>query len=160
MEIRTVDIPGYEGFYSIDEYGNITNVRRNKPLQPRSDKDGYLRVALQKNRVRKEWIVHRLVALSFIGEPPPDKPLALHNDGNNINNHFSNIRWGSHFDNTMDKMAHGTYSWKDQTHCKNGHEYTEENTYITPGCQYKSRSCRKCRNIASAKAYKKRRNKT
>jgi hypothetical protein len=38
----------------------------------------------------------------------------------------------------------GTGGWhKSQTHCKQGHEYTPENTYIRPGTDH--RHCRTCR---------------
>lgn len=37
-----------------------------------------------------------------------------------------------------------------QTHCKRGHEFTEENTYVYKG----TRSCRICRNAASVKSAK------
>lgn len=36
-----------------------------------------------------------------------------------------------------------------KTHCKSGHEFTKENTYIHP--QRGSRLCRTCRNIACKK---------
>lgn len=40
------------------------------------------------------------------------------------------------------------YQMKNWTHCKNGHEFTPENTYIKPG--EKSRQCRICRKANAA----------
>lgn len=45
-----------------------------------------------------------------------------------------------------------------RTHCKNGHELTESNTYAPPG-KPGSRYCRECRRAATARHAKKRRKK-
>lgn len=42
----------------------------------------------------------------------------------------------------------GSHPWQRKTHCKRGHEYTPENTYISPKGQ---RFCRKCERIRDAK---------
>jgi hypothetical protein len=41
---------------------------------------------------------------------------------------------------------------KAKTHCKHGHEYTKENTYVAPDG---TRSCRKCRSNYAVAAHKK-----
>ena len=46
--------------------------------------------------------------------------------------HRENIRRGKRYN-------------RDKTHCKNGHEFTKENTYIWKG-RPKARYCRKCNN--------------
>lgn len=43
-----------------------------------------------------------------------------------------------------------------KTVCKNGHEFTPENTYIRPG-EHGARSCRKCVNAASVRRNERRR---
>lgn len=37
------------------------------------------------------------------------------------------------------------------THCRRGHEYTPENTYIVPNREVRARRCRKCLRLAQAK---------
>lgn len=49
---------------------------------------------------------------------------------------------GTHQDNALDRSTKGRGWRMDNTHCINGHEYTDENTYIKPnGC----RSCKICK---------------
>jgi hypothetical protein len=56
----------------------------------------------------KQISVHRLVALAFIGLPPPDKETVDHIDGNCGNNRPDNLRYLSTGDNTRHSMAIGT----------------------------------------------------
>ena len=52
--------------------------------------------------------VHRLVALAFVKGKTKEKRLACHKDGNNQNNHWSNLKWATHRENVMDMAKHGT----------------------------------------------------
>jgi hypothetical protein len=46
---------------------------------------------------------------------------------------------GSYFDNWQDALERG--QWQMPTACVNGHEYTAETTYVTPGGVRKCRTC-------------------
>lgn len=75
--------------------------------------NGYLNVTLgvhiQGRKARRRYPVHRLVCLAFHGEPPcADRNLARHLNGNCIDNHASNLAWGSFRDNAQDAIRHGT----------------------------------------------------
>ena len=48
--------------------------------------------------------VHRLVLLAFIGEA---SSMCCHEDGNPLNNHLSNLRYGTAQDNADDRSRHG-----------------------------------------------------
>jgi len=52
----------------------------------------------------------------------------------------------------QENIARGDYGWRArQTHCKNGHEFTPENTYFNPnGGRNKAgrRQCRECGRVA------------
>jgi len=54
--------------------------------------------------------------------------------------------WGTHTDNVRDCVSKGRHGkfWSSRTHCKNGHEYTPENTRITKT----QRVCRACVNAS------------
>lgn len=109
-------IPGFSGYY-ITEYGHIysTRVRRCHRylgphlMKPNVSKSGYERVSLCNGKGKVGlFFSHRLVCLAFNGQPPEEKPLALHDDGNSRNNHYSNLYWGDNLDNKQDSIRHGT----------------------------------------------------
>lgn len=61
-----------------------------KIIVPYEDKDGYLRINYRGEREG----VHRLVAFAFVANPNPDKfKIVGHLDGNNKNNHYTNLEW-------------------------------------------------------------------
>lgn len=109
------DIPGYEGLYRINTSGQVYsyprrgNFGRKHFLKQRIDKGGYLRVLLSKNNKSKEWLVHRLVAKTFL--PNPKKmPEVNHRDENTKNNNVSNLEWctakyNSNFGTRNQRMA-------------------------------------------------------
>lgn len=56
------------------------------------DEKGYLRTCLCKNSVSKFYLIHRLVAQTFI--PNPNNLLEVnHKDGNKVNNNVENLEW-------------------------------------------------------------------
>ena len=119
-------IRGYPS-YDINEFGEIRSWRKKpcswrhpdrikgrrqkpKPLTGCIIKHGYKKYTLRdKNGVKQQLLCHRLVAFSFLGNPPsPHHTDVAHNDGNPSNNHVSNLRWATHLDNQMDMRRHGT----------------------------------------------------
>ena len=62
----------------------------------------------------------------------------------------SHLFLGTNTDNLRDMSAKGRSRGQKVTHCPNGHEYSEENTYRYPNGR---RDCRECHR-ASGKAYK------
>jgi hypothetical protein len=92
------DIEGYEQLYQVSNLGNVKslsnkNNRREKILKPGSKK-GYLSVILHKNRVRKNFLVHRLVAEAFL--PNPNNLQTInHKDEDKTNNRVENLEWCS-----------------------------------------------------------------
>lgn len=91
------DIPGYENLYQISSTGRVKSLNyrgtgKEKLLKPGLDKDGYYYVSLCKNGERKNFKVHRLVALTFI--PNPDnKECVDHINGIRNDNRVENLRW-------------------------------------------------------------------
>ena len=100
----TKDIQGYEGLYyvssdgSVWSYGGKSNHKEDIQLKPSIDKDGYKRVTLQRNKVRKYFRVNRIVAEAFI--PNNDnKPFVNHIDKNKQNDNVDNLEWVTPFEN-------------------------------------------------------------
>lgn len=84
------DIKGYNGTYQVSNFGNIRNLRRN--MKPSIHPRGYLMILLSKHRPRKNWLIHRLVAIHFISNPK-NYPCINHIDSNPSNNIVSNLEW-------------------------------------------------------------------
>lgn len=78
-------------------------------LKPYVTGDGYLSVGRREAGKKVMERVHRLVCEAFHGPAPADKPLALHRDGNRMNNVPENLYWGDHRDNVSDAFRHGTH---------------------------------------------------
>lgn len=99
---------GFEGIYKVSNFGNIVTIktgRIKKPTTQKRDKRQY--VLLWKNNTYKLMKVHRIVLLSFKGEPPPGME-CCHNDGNPENNLLDNLRWDTAQNNQRDRVKHGT----------------------------------------------------
>ena len=113
------DIPDYEGLYQVSDKGRVRSLDRyieysngklvfykSKIIKQREDKHGRMVLRLYKNKNRKNYFVHSLVALAFIGERPKDYVVA-HCDGNNKNNDLSNLRYDTVRENSIDMYRHG-----------------------------------------------------
>ena len=101
------DIPGYEGLYQASNFGKIRSLTKKivqfngynysekkyngKILKP-SIVRGYERVLLQDKGIKRNYFVHRLVAMTFI-ENPNNLPYINHKDENKLNNKVENLEW-------------------------------------------------------------------
>ena len=86
------DIQGYEGLYAVTEDGKVWSYRRKKFMKPLGEEGNYRGVTLYKDKVGKDYLIHRLVAEAYL--PNPDKlPVVNHKDENPSNNHVSNLEW-------------------------------------------------------------------
>jgi len=106
------DIPGFEGVYQASDRGRIRSLTRprhpGRVLRQHVTANGYLHVQLSMGGKVMTKSVHRLVALTFLGEPPKGLPLVLHGDGVETNNRIENLRYGTQEQNLADRVTHGT----------------------------------------------------
>lgn len=99
-----------EGYYSIDEYGNVYSKTYKRYLSPKLMKDGYLDLSLVCNDgIRRHFRIHRLVAEIYIGNPE-DFPIVLHLDNDKTNNYYGNLKWGTISENTQQAYDDGCCS--------------------------------------------------
>lgn len=78
--------------YEIDKSGVVKNIKTGRILHQYKDKNGYMKVALYRDRKQFRLQVHRLVAEEFIPNPEA-KPQVNHIDGNKENNAVKNLEW-------------------------------------------------------------------
>ena len=109
----------YEELYKVSNFGKILSLNYNKTGKAKLRKpvnvNGYLVVKLSKNGEKKDCLVHRLVAETFLPNPK-GKPEVNHKDEDKTNNFVflnedgtvnkekSNLEWKWHKDN----CNHGT----------------------------------------------------
>lgn len=94
------DILGYEGLYQVSNLGRVKRTKyktltKNKILNFRVHKSGYLEVELSLNGNRKVYKVHRLVAEAFLSNPNNLSEIN-HKDENKQNNKVNNLEWCTH----------------------------------------------------------------
>lgn len=94
MEEVWKDISGYEGLYSISNFGNVQSLRFNPPklIYQSKTNAGYKQVRLYKNGKVKQFGVHRLVAMMFV-EGYQNGLEVNHKDLNKTNNVYTNLEW-------------------------------------------------------------------
>ena len=97
MEEEWKDVVGYEGLYQVSNLGRVRSLDyrrtgRIQLLKPAMHRDGYLYVNLCKDRKRKHYKVHRLVAQAYLPNPEV-LPELNHIDENKQNNCVDNLEW-------------------------------------------------------------------
>lgn len=123
-------IPEYEGLYEASNLGRVRSVEgkitynqyggerkwrgrilKNKTKEMRPE--GY-KVTLYKDKVKKDWLVARLICSTFHGVVDHDLPVKIkmtvnHKDGNRKNNNVDNLEWLSLQDNIKHAYENGLY---------------------------------------------------
>ena len=104
-------IPGYPD-YGCDEDGNVYSFKLNKltQLKPCVRVHSYLGVGLSKNKKRKSWNVHQLVAMTFLKDFSLKGLEVDHIDRNPQNNKVSNLRMVTKRKNQENRIGKG-YTW-------------------------------------------------
>jgi len=123
------DIVGYEGYYQVSSFGRVKSLSRikyrkngkkvvphvfpEKILRPEETWNGRLRVVLMVDKVKKRFLVHRLIALVFI-PAIEGKPWINHKDGNPHNNKPGNLEWCTREENVEHAQKNGLFARGDK----------------------------------------------
>jgi hypothetical protein len=139
-------VPVREG-YEVSSYGRVRGKRGI--LTGWADTKGYRVFAFGRRGFAgvRHRRLHRLVLEAFVGPCPPGLQ-ACHADDVKANNVLSNLRWDTASGNGLDQVRNGRHHNASKTHCKQGHEFTPENTYTSPSG---GRRCRQCQRDWSAR---------
>lgn len=115
-------VRGYEGLYEVSDKGRVRSLdrkviystgrevlHRGRILKDTAGKAGYPQVVLTKDKEKKNYSVHRLVAEAFIPNPE-NKEQVNHIDRNKENNNISNLEWVTHQENADHAVASGYHN--------------------------------------------------
>lgn len=100
------EIPGWPE-YEINTKGVVRRVSPSFGTKPGRELKwsmvrGYAKVSLCRDAIRKEYMVHRLVAMTFIGDPTGMD--VCHWDGDKLNNSLGNLRIDTRKGNMQDQI--------------------------------------------------------
>lgn len=111
MEEIWKDIPGYEGLYQVSTLGKIkslpkkwivrnggTHITKEFIRNGEIGRGGYLYINLCKRSKPKTFLIHRIIAQTFIFNLG-NKPCINHKDGNKLNNNVENLEWCTYSEN-------------------------------------------------------------
>lgn len=90
--------------YHVSDQGNIFSTKTGRLLTCHEDHKGYLRVSLYKDKKKRTFKVHRLVAETFLPNPC-DLPEVDHIFGERKDNQAAHLRWVSKSENTRNTSS-------------------------------------------------------
>lgn len=118
--VEVFPIPGWEGLYSISKCGRVWFHRRMVPgrnlkMVPKRARwkktqltpNGYIALRLIAESRKKFYLLHRLLAMTFMGLEDGVKGSEVdHADGNSLNNSLSNLRLTDRSGNRRNTSVH------------------------------------------------------
>ncbi|WP_083885199.1 NUMOD4 motif-containing HNH endonuclease [Nocardia thailandica] len=150
-------VVGYEGQYEVSDAGRVRSLdrlvrcrggalrtSRGQILAPIGiNALGHVSVHLASRGKSTATLVHRIVAIAFLGGPFEGMEVC-HNDGDPRNNAVSNLRWDSHSENQRDRRRHGTDHNVNKRECPRGHPLEHPNLVMALWKKKGGRTCLAC----------------
>lgn len=119
-------VQGYEGLYSVSDRGNVMSMNYANTgmlkLLTLGKRGNYLKVDLYRDRVKKTFAVHQLVAVAFMG--PSNGLQVNHISGIGSDNRAENLEYCTGSQNMKHAFATGLQSNKGQNHSRT--KFTDE----------------------------------
>lgn len=113
MEEIWKDIPLYEGVYQVSTLGRVRSLKVSacRILKPNLLTTGYYSVKLSKDNKLRSCRVSVLVAQCFV-DGYSEELLVDHEDGDTLNNAYTNLRMATHSQNGQNRAKQGNTSSK------------------------------------------------
>ena len=112
MSEKWKPVERFEGHYEVSSLGRVRSLDRiltqkngrkrfhkGRIIKPRKINSGYYKVTLSANRRQESPTVHRLVLVTFKGQPPSKEYQVNHIDGDKTNNRADNLEWATPAEN-------------------------------------------------------------
>jgi hypothetical protein len=97
-------VVGFSG-YLVSSLGKFKRADNHRPVKTTLMRSGYVHIGFCVNSKQTKVQAHRAVALAFLGNPPPSKPLVNHINGVRSDNRRDNLEWSSHSQNSIHGRA-------------------------------------------------------
>lgn len=149
------DIPGHPGYQAstrgrvrsidrqiVDALGRARLLRGRVLKLDNASDDPYLRVALWSANVPARYLVHTLIARTYLG-PQPDGMEVCHSDHDPQNNCPDNLAYGTHIHNVQQTIAADRDYPRNLKTCLRGHDLVVPNL-TKSGMARGVRQCRSC----------------
>lgn len=149
-------VRGFEGLYEVSSEGRVKGLHRevrtkggftkfleSKVLRPSPRSSGYVAVTLSRSGTKTTAFIHSLVCAAFYGDRPEGSEVR-HLNGVPYDNRSDNVFWGTPVENSRDSKRHGVLEEALKTHCRWGHEFSEENTRKVKTATGVGRQCKTC----------------
>lgn len=115
------EVLGFESTHVISNYGVVVRKERTlvdalgrvrrfraRTITSCAKENGYFHAVITGEAGGQSSIhLHKMILEAFVG-PRPEGMEVLHIDGDKANNQLSNLRWGTHLENCVDRSRHGS----------------------------------------------------
>jgi hypothetical protein len=131
------NVIGYEGLYLVSNLGRMYSVKPKHLLKIYVNVlNGYCQIPLSKDKTRKSYRVHRLVAQAFIPNPFNKKEVN-HINKNITDNTVENLEWNTGTENIRHRFGHSTWNNRQgriapSMHSKRRRELEEFSNVVIP----------------------------
>lgn len=100
MEEIWKPVTGYEGLYEVSNLGRVKSLRNNIIMKDFLSNKGYKLIKLSKEKARKAYSIHRLLAQAFISNKE-NKKYINHLNGIRNDNNINNLEWVTGRENNL-----------------------------------------------------------
>ena len=96
---RWLPVYDYERLYLVSDQGEHWSIKTKTLMSQAAHSQGYCSAVLTRTGKQASCVMHRLVALAHIGQPPQPRMDVNHKNGIKTDNRLENLEWSTRADN-------------------------------------------------------------